>query len=60
MPKRRLNLMSDECFNRQITVKYELDGNTINVKIDLDKERYSTALDAHRKVHGETKIFPWD
>jgi hypothetical protein len=52
--------MSDECFNRQITVKYELDGNTINVKIDLDKERYSTALDAHRKVHGETKIFPWD
>lgn len=43
------NPMSDDLFNRQITVKYELDGKTIDVKIDLNKEEYSKALDAHRK-----------
>ena len=43
------NPMSEEVFNRQITVKYEIEGKIINVKMDLERNGYGIALDAHRK-----------
>lgn len=43
------NPMSEEVFSRQITVKYETDGKIINVKMDLERNGYGIALDAHRK-----------
>ncbi|MDQ0059469.1 hypothetical protein [Paenibacillus harenae] len=41
------NPMSDENFLRQATIKHEIDGKKILVKLDLDKESYSVAYEAH-------------
>lgn len=41
------NPMSDEDFNRQAIVKYEYDGKTINVKLELDRRGYGIAYEAH-------------
>lgn len=43
------NPMSDEEFLRQATVKHEIDGRTVHVKVDLDKDKYTTAYEAHGK-----------
>ncbi|MCU6792411.1 hypothetical protein OB236_09745 [Paenibacillus sp. WQ 127069] len=43
------NPLSDEEFSRQAIVKYDFEGKIVNVKLDLDKEGYSIAYDAHGK-----------
>lgn len=41
--------MSEEDFVRQATIKHEIDGRKVLVKLDLDKEGYTVAYNAHGK-----------
>ncbi|QDS35517.1 hypothetical protein [Brevibacillus brevis] len=43
------NPMSDENFLRQATIKHEINGKKVLVKLDLDKESYTVAYEAHGK-----------
>lgn len=43
------NPMSDEAFNRQAIVKYDYDGKPIYVKLDLERNQYRIAYEAHGK-----------
>lgn len=43
------NPMSSEDFYRKAIVKYDYDGRTLNVKLDLDRQGYMIAYEAHGK-----------
>lgn len=43
------NPMSDEDFLRQATIKHEIDGKKVLIKLDLDKKSYAIAYEAHGK-----------